>query len=54
MQSPRIPMKVQRLKGRVAILSCFVLRARNKCLPFFDALRGEKGFKWNDKYKEAF
>ena len=39
--------KVQSLNGRVAALNRFVLRATNKCLPFFRILK--KAFKWTNK-----
>ena len=44
MQSPRKPKEVQNLAGRVAALSQFVSRSTDKCLPFFDALKGGKKF----------
>ena len=54
MQSPCKPKEVQRVTGRVAALSQFVSQATNKCLPFFDALKGGKKFKWIEKCELAF
>ena len=39
MTPPRNVKEVQRLTGRVAVLNRFVLRATNKCLPFFKTLK---------------
>ena len=54
MQSPRKPKEVQSLEGRVTALSQFVSRATNKCLPFFDALKGGKKFEWTEKWELTF
>ena len=42
MKSPKTMKEVQRLTWRVATLSRFILRATNKCLPFFKTLCGGK------------
>ena len=39
---------------RVVALNKFISKATNKCLPFFDALKGNKRFLWEDKYEQAF
>ena len=44
MQSSCKPKEVQSLVGRVAALSRFVSRSTDKCLPFFDPLKGGKKF----------
>ena len=44
MQLPRKPKKVQSLVGQVAALSRFISRLTDKCLPFFDALKGGNKF----------
>ena len=49
MQSPNKTKEVHKLTGRVAALSRFILRATDKCLPFFDSLKGSKRFLWDDK-----
>ena len=44
--------EVQSLTGRVAVLNRFVLKATEKCLPFFKVLR--KAFEWMDECQWAF
>ena len=44
MQSLSKTKEVQSLTGRVAALSRFISRATNKCIPFFDSLKGSKRF----------
>ena len=39
---------------RVAALNRFISRATDKCLPFFDSLKGSKRFLWDDKCEQAF
>ena len=41
--------EVQSLTGRVAAVNRFISKAIDKCLPFFDALKGSKRFLWDDK-----
>ena len=52
--SPTNMKEVQNLIGRVAALSRFISRTTDKCLPFFDSLKGSKRFLWDDKYEQAF
>ena len=47
MKPPRIVKEVQSLNGKVAVLNRFVLRATDKCLPFFCTLK--KSFEWTDE-----
>ena len=54
MQSPHKPNEVQSLAGQVASLSRFVSRSTDKCLPFFDALKGGKKFELMKKCEVAF
>ena len=54
MQSPSKTKEVQSFTGKVAALSRFISRATDKCLPFFDSLKGNKRFLWDDKYEQAF
>ena len=54
MRFPSKMKEVQSLTKRVAALSRFILRATNKCLPFFDSSKGSKMFLWDDKCKQAF
>ena len=52
MPSPSGIKEVQRLTGRIAILSRFISRASDKCQPFFQVLK--KAFQWDAKCEEAF
>ena len=52
MKPPRNVKEVQILNGKVAALNRFVLRATDKCLPFFRTLK--KSFKWTDECQQAF
>ena len=54
MRSPCKTKEIQSLTGRVAALNRFISRATDKCLPFFDSLKGNKRFLWDDKYEQAF
>ena len=54
MSYPRKPKEVMSLTDRVAALSRFVLRATDRCAPFFDMLKGSKKFEWTEKCKQAF
>ena len=39
---------------RVAALSSFISKATDKCLPFFESLKGNKRFLWDDKCEQVF
>ena len=52
MAPPRNVKEVQRLNGKVAALNRFVLRATNKCLPFFYTLKNS--FEWTAKCQLEF
>ena len=52
MASPKIVKEVQKLTGRIAMLNRFVLKATDKCMPFFKTLK--QAFVWTDEYKKAF
>ncbi|XP_018463421.1 uncharacterized protein LOC108834587 [Raphanus sativus] len=54
MASPKNKREVQRLTGRVAALNRFISRSTDKCLPFYDVLRGNKKFEWSDECEDAF
>ena len=54
MVSPRTKREVQRLTGRVAALNRFILRSTDKCLPFYDTLKGNKKFEWSEECEKAF
>jgi len=52
--SPRNTREVQRLTGRIAALNRFISRSTDKCLPFYQLLRSNKRFEWDDKCEAAF
>ena len=52
MSPPSNIKEVQRLTGRIAVLSCFVSKASDKCHPFFQVLK--KAFQWEAHCEEAF
>ncbi|EXB37477.1 hypothetical protein L484_001142 [Morus notabilis] len=54
MKSPTRPKEVQRLTGCVAALNMFILKATDKCVLFFDALKGSNNFEWTPRCEEAF
>jgi len=54
MTSPQNKREVQRLTGRVAALNRFISRSTDKCLTFYDVLRGNKKFEWTTGCEEAF
>ena len=54
MQSPNKTKEVQSLTRRVAALNKFISKATDKCLPFFESLKGNKRFLWDDKCEQAF
>ena len=49
---PKSVREVQSLNDKVAALNRFVLRATDKCLPFFRMLK--KSFEWTTKCQQAF
>ena len=52
--SPKNSRKVHRLTGRIAALNRFISRSTDKCLPFYELLRGNKRFVLDEKCEEAF
>ncbi|XP_075654812.1 putative mitochondrial protein AtMg00860 [Castanea sativa] len=52
MALPKNVKEVQMLTGRVVALNCFVSRATDKCLPFFETLK--QAFTWTDECEAAF
>ena len=54
MVSPKTKREVQRLTGRVAALNRFISRSTDKCLPFYDTLKGNKKFEWTEECEKAF
>ena len=49
---PKTVKEVQSLNGKIAVLNRFVLRATDKCLPFFHTLK--KSFEWMNECQQAF
>ena len=54
MRSPSRTKEVQSLTGRVTTLNKFIYKATDKCFPFFDSLKGNKRFLWDNKCEQAF
>ena len=54
MKAPRRGKDIQKLTGCVAALNRFISRSTDKCLPFFNALRGSKTFLWTEECEKAF
>ena len=54
LQPPRTIKELQRLTGMVAALFRLVSRFTDKCLPFFQALKGKSKISWDNKCEEAF
>ncbi|KAK0605617.1 hypothetical protein LWI29_028914 [Acer saccharum] len=52
-ESPKCIKDVQKLTGRVAALNRFISKSSEKCLPFFNILRKNKAFEWNDDCEKA-
>ncbi|XP_071723341.1 uncharacterized protein [Rutidosis leptorrhynchoides] len=52
MAKPTDNKGVQRLTGQIAALGQFMSRSRDKCLPFFNALK--RAFEWTLECREAF
>ncbi|KAK0604330.1 hypothetical protein LWI29_014567 [Acer saccharum] len=53
LESPKCIKDVQKLTGRVAALNRFISKSFEKCLPFFNILRKNKAFEWNDDCEKA-
>jgi len=52
---PSTRREMQSLNGKVIALSRFISKATDKCVPFFEALKKDKGkFKWTDECLAAF
>jgi len=54
MKSPRKPKDVQKLTSCIAALNRFISKSTDKCIPFFDTLRGSKPFQWTEECEHAF
>ena len=54
MKSPEKIKDVQSLTGRIAALSRFISKSTDKCVPFFNLLKGNKKFEWTGDCEQAF
>ncbi|XP_013594451.1 PREDICTED: uncharacterized mitochondrial protein AtMg00860-like [Brassica oleracea var. oleracea] len=54
LQSPKNSREVQHLSGRIAALNRFISLSTDKCLPFYELLRENKRFVWDEKCEVAF
>ncbi|XP_024024069.1 uncharacterized protein LOC112092339 [Morus notabilis] len=54
MALPKKPKEVQKQTGCVATLNRFISKSTDKCVPFFDTLRGSKPFLWTEECEQAF
>jgi hypothetical protein len=54
MPPPKTAQEVQWLTGRIAALNRFISRSTDKCVPFYQLLRKEKKFDWNEDCEQAF
>ncbi|KAK4841195.1 hypothetical protein QYF36_000455 [Acer negundo] len=52
-ESPRCIKDVHKLTSRVAALNRFILKSSERCLPFFNTLRKNKAFEWNENCVKA-
>ncbi|KAK0589524.1 hypothetical protein LWI29_015415 [Acer saccharum] len=52
-ESSRCIKDVQKLTGRVAALNRFISKSSERCHPFFNTLRKNKTFEWNDDCERA-
>ena len=54
LESPKCMKDIQKLTGRVAALNRFISKSTEKCKPFYDLLRKNKGFEWGPEREQAF
>lgn len=57
MQPPKIMKDVQKLTGHLAALRRFTMKLADRCLPFFETLKGAtktKTISWNEECQKAF
>ncbi|KAL5781848.1 hypothetical protein ACOSP7_006877 [Xanthoceras sorbifolium] len=54
MQSPTKLKHGQSLNGQVAALNRFISKSTEKCIPFFNVLKGNKKFEWTEGCERAF
>uniref|UniRef100_A0A803Q7B9 Reverse transcriptase/retrotransposon-derived protein RNase H-like domain-containing protein n=1 Tax=Cannabis sativa TaxID=3483 RepID=A0A803Q7B9_CANSA len=54
MPSPKKQKDVQSLTGKVAVLSRFISRSTDKCIPLFNICKKCQKFEWTKECEEAF
>lgn len=54
MESPKKLKEVQKLTGCVTTLNRFICKSIDKCMPFFDILRGNEHFEWIEECETTF
>ncbi|KAK1575959.1 hypothetical protein Q3G72_009727 [Acer saccharum] len=54
MASPKTLKDIQRLTGCLASLNRFIAKSKDKCAPFFRAIKKGKGLEWSAECEEAF
>ena len=54
MKHPSSKKEIQQLNRRIVVLSRFISRSVERCLPFFKTLRQTKDFSWLDEYRQSF
>jgi len=57
MKTPQSFKDVQHLTGRIAALRRFMSKSAERCLPFFNTLKGPKNaktFQWTSECEDAF
>ena len=54
MSAPSSRKEVHSLSGRVAALNWLISKSTDKCLPFYNLLRGNKKFEWTEECEQAF
>jgi hypothetical protein len=54
MEEPQSVREVQKLTGRIAVLSRFIPQSADQSLPFFKVLRSATKFTWGEEQSKAF
>ncbi|XP_024028926.1 uncharacterized protein LOC112093843 [Morus notabilis] len=53
-KSPQKLKEVNKLMDCIVVLNRFILKSTDKCISFFDTLRGSKPFQWTEECEHAF
>lgn len=54
MQSPQNVNDVQKLMGKITVLSHFISNLVDRSLPFFKILKKASYFQWDEQYEKPF